>query len=138
MLNVKFAQILSHRVEKHVANLFLVVAMSSFIHVKAFATKETVNHVLTHQIFIVGVASKKRKSHVLFSEIKLLLHSCVTSDATRRGHVDDTSVMKFAVWTQNISALWFVVVNSTVGFIDVKNRAIGAVVKHAGKQVLTS
>lgn len=37
--------------------------------------------------------------------------------------------------TQNISALWFVVVNSTVGFIDVKNPAIGAVVKHAGKQV---
>lgn len=62
----------------------------------------------------------------------------MTSDATRRDHVDDTSVMKFAVWTQNISALWFVVVNSTVGFIDVKNPAIAAVVKHAGKQVLMS
>ncbi|KAJ7424690.1 hypothetical protein BTVI_05604 [Pitangus sulphuratus] len=108
---------------------------SSFIHVKAFAMKETVDHVLTHQIFIVGVASKKRKSHVLFSEIKLRLHSCVTSDATRKDHVDDISVMKFAVWTQNISAPWFVVVNSTVGFIDVKNPVIGAVVNHAGKQV---
>lgn len=137
-MNAKFAQILSHRVERHVANLFLVVAMSSFIHVKAFATKETADHVLTHQIFFVDVASKKRKSHVLFSEIKLLLHSCVTSDATRRDHVGDTSVMKFAVWTQNISALWFVVVNSTVGFIGVKNPAIAAVVRHAGKQVLMS
>lgn len=37
--------------------------------------------------------------------------------------------------TQNISVLWFVVGNSTVGFIDVKNPVIGAVVKHAGKQV---
>lgn len=137
-MNVKYAQTLSRRVEKHVANLSLVVAMSLFIHVKAFAMKESVNHVLTHRIFIVGVASKKRKSHVLSSEIKLLLHSCVTSDATRKDHVDDTSVMKFAVWTQNISVLWFVVVNSIVGFIDVKNPVIGAVVKHAGKQVLTS
>lgn len=138
MLNAKSAQILSPHVEKHVANLFLAVAMSSFTRVKAFAMKESVDLVLAHQIFIVGVASKKRKSHVLSSEIKLLLHSCVTSDATRKGHVDDTSVMKFAVWTQNISVLWFVVVNSTVGYTDVKNPVIGAVVKHAGKQVLTS
>lgn len=138
MLNVKYAQILSRHVEKHVANLFLVVAMSSFIHVKAFAMKESVNHVLKHPIFIVGVASKKRKSHVLCSGIKLLLHSCVTSDATKKDHVDDTSVMKFAVWIRSISVLWFVVANSTVGFIDAKNLVIGAVVKPAGKQVLMS
>lgn len=137
-MNVKYAQIPSHHVEKHVANLFLVVAMSCFIHVKACAMKETVNHVLKHQIFIVGVASKKRKFHVLYSGIKLLLRLCVTSDATRKGHVDDTSVMKFAVWTQNISVLWFVVANSTVDFIDAKSLVTGAVVKPAGKQVLMS
>lgn len=75
---------------------------------------------------------------MLYSGIKLLLHLCVTSDATRKGHVDDTSVMKFAVWTQNISVLWFVVANSTVDFIDAKSLVTGAVVKPAGKQVLMS
>ncbi|OXB62976.1 hypothetical protein ASZ78_000886 [Callipepla squamata] len=45
--------------------------------------------------------------------------------------------MKFAVWTQNISVLWFVVANSTADFIDVKNLVTGAVVKPAGKQVCT-
>lgn len=74
MLNVKFAQILSHRVEKHVANLFLVVAMVirnfciKIFEVSHSVTKSQVNRPPEHQCsikkqaFFIAVAAAGRIS----------------------------------------------------------------------------
>lgn len=70
------------------------------------------------------------------SEIKLKLHFCVTNDATRNCHVDDTSVMKFAVWIRNTNALLSVDANSIVISTDVKNLVTVAIVRNVGRQVL--
>lgn len=64
--------------------------------------KETVDHALAHQLFPADALSEQRSFHVPVSKVKML-HLCVTSDVTRNGCVDGTSVMRYAVWIRSTS-----------------------------------